>query len=101
MNAALVQWLMAPEAPGDLEVFLAQLVDRPAWHRQAACRGMGVDVFFPGRGEQLKVRAAKAICEGCAVRHECLEAALANGDLGIWGGRSERGRRGLKQGSAA
>jgi WhiB family redox-sensing transcriptional regulator len=100
MNAALVQWLMAPERP-DEDIAIEDFLRSPAWHAKAACRGMGTDAFFPSRGEVLKVRAARAVCEGCAVRQECLDAALANGDLGIWGGTSERGRRVLRRGSAA
>ena len=34
-----VQWLMTPESPS-VEEMLAGLVNRPASHRQAACRGM-------------------------------------------------------------
>jgi WhiB family redox-sensing transcriptional regulator len=42
-------------------------------------------------------REAKRVCGGCAVRSECLEAALANDErFGIWGGLSERERRRLR-----
>jgi WhiB family redox-sensing transcriptional regulator len=101
MNAAFVQWLMAPERP-DEDLAIEDFLRRPTWHARAACRGMGTDVFFPGRGEVLKVRAAKAVCDGCSVREECLDAALDGDDtLGIWGGVSERRRRGLRRGAVA
>ena len=38
------------------------------------------------------------MCDGCAVRIECLEYALENDErFGIWGGLSERERRRLKK----
>lgn len=39
---------------------------------------------------------AKALCDGCPVRLECLEAGLSE-RFGMWGGRSERARRRLRQ----
>ena len=91
-------WLMTPEAP-DVQALLAQLIERPAWHAQAKCRGMGTARFFPESGGPIK--ATTALCEGCAVRKECLSAALAAGDNhGIWGGLSARGRRVLRRGAA-
>lgn len=38
--------LMASEDVPDVEVLLEQLVSRPAWHRQAACRGARPDLFW-------------------------------------------------------
>ncbi len=68
---------------------------RPAWITQAACRGMNPDLFFPDRGED--TTQAKAVCAGCSVRAECLEAALMNMDKhGIFGGTSERERRRMR-----
>lgn len=96
MDELTLLWLMTPEAP-DVGELLAQL-RRPEWHHQAACRGMETDAFFPGRGESSD--EARAICEGCAVRKDCLSAALAAGDScwGVWGGLSNRGRRVLRRG---
>jgi WhiB family redox-sensing transcriptional regulator len=43
-------------------------------------------------------RDAKRICQGCDVKQQCLEYALANDErFGIWGGLSERERRKLKK----
>lgn len=71
------------------------LFARPEWHARAACRGVGAEVFFPERGEL--VSAAQAICEGCTVREECLEAAMAvPNTTGIWGGVTERKRRRIR-----
>lgn len=91
-------WLMAPETPS-VDELVAQLISRPAWHRRAACRGMGTDAFFPNRGESSA--AAVAVCEGCEVRSECLDAALERADThGVWAGTSARGRRVLRRGAA-
>lgn len=62
-------------------------VSAPAWHRDAACRGLDPEVFFTERGE--RTDAPKAICAGCPVRVECLEYALDNREpIGVWGGLS-------------
>ncbi|MDU5308733.1 MAG: WhiB family transcriptional regulator, partial [Varibaculum cambriense] len=43
-------------------------------------------------------REAKAVCELCEVRDECLSYALENDErFGIWGGLSERERRRLRR----
>lgn len=76
--------------PGD--VSLDELVKRPSWHRQAACRGRGTAAFFPSPGDSLA--AARAICASCPVQAECLATAVADAGLqGFWGGSSERDRR--------
>jgi len=76
---------------------LCELTRRPAWHRDAACRGH-TDLFFPIRGQATE--PAKAICATCLVRDECLAAALEMGDggpVGVWGGMSARERKKLRQ----
>lgn len=100
MDETDLRWLMTPEAP-DVDELLEELVNRPAWHRRAACRGMESDLFFPERG--VKLDKAQAVCGGCSVRSECLAAAVDAGPRtpGIWGGTSERARRVLRRGRAA
>ena len=69
---------------------------RPAWTALAACRGCAPALFFPERGEATE--AARAVCQGCPVRPECLDYALARGeDFGIWGGLSTKERRLLRR----
>jgi WhiB family redox-sensing transcriptional regulator len=73
--------------------------DRPfdpaAWMTYANCAGVDVELFFPARGAS--TAEAKAVCRACAVRQECLEYALTNGEkFGIFGGMSERERRRLR-----
>jgi WhiB family transcriptional regulator, redox-sensing transcriptional regulator len=94
---ARVESLMVPDAP-ELQTLL-DLFRRPAWHAQAACKGMGPDAFFPERGQS--TAAALAVCEGCEVRSECLSTALADPDTqGVWGGLSGTGRKVLRRGAA-
>jgi len=67
------------------------------WMQAGACRDMDTEVFFPANGDIAGVRAAKAICDGCPVKAECLDYAMASGeDFGIFGGLSARGRRRLR-----
>jgi WhiB family redox-sensing transcriptional regulator len=82
--------------PGDWPLTVDELLPRPAWHRNAACRGMGPALFFPTHGET--AAGAKAICAGCMVRPECLEEALDDETLqGIWGGTTDRERRQIRR----
>ncbi len=73
--------------------------DAGSWWKQAACRGLETDLFFPERGESTS--EAEAACSGCPVSDDCLWFALgSNGArpqrFGIWGGTSERQRRRLR-----
>lgn len=67
---------------------------REEWRDRANCLGMDSDAFFPERGETL--REAKAVCAGCQVSGECLEAGMAE-KFGIFGGLSERERRVIRR----
>jgi hypothetical protein len=91
-------WAVVMSTPGDVldQVDLAQLLRRPAWHAQAACRGMGTSLFFVDRGGD--PNPAKAICATCPVTAECAEASAD--EQGIWAGvaasrqaRAQRERR--------
>jgi WhiB family redox-sensing transcriptional regulator len=79
--------------PGDLpDPFL----QRPAWHAQAACRGMAPETFVVPIGAP--TAPARAICEGCSVRGECLSYALADPSLqGVWAGTTAQERRTMRQ----
>lgn len=72
------------------------LLERPAWHREAACRGSDPDLFFPGRGDYRATSPARQICAACPVREPCLEAGMSE-HFGTWGGMSERARRRLRR----
>ena len=67
-----------------------------AWQAEALCAQTDPEAFFPEKGGS--TRDAKRVCQGCTVRGECLEYALAHDErFGIWGGLSERERRKLKK----
>ena len=72
------------------------------WQLRAACRGPHASVFFPPprferKHERLaREAAAKAICEMCPVKDDCLEYALdIREPHGIWGALTETERRSL------
>jgi WhiB family redox-sensing transcriptional regulator len=72
------------------------------WRTRAECRGPHARAFFPpGKGERRDEKRhreddAKAICEACAVRGECLAYALSIKEPhGIWGGTTEHERRAM------
>ncbi len=69
------------------------------WRELAACAGRVDDLFFPANESDLaRVRAAKAVCEGCHVRAECLAYSIETGQTeGIWGGLTSRERRQLRR----
>ena len=92
VDRPLIGWLMSADAP-DLPS-LGDLLNRPAWHRWAACRASGPSAFFPKRGGD--GREARAICARCQVTEECLSYAVAGEDtVGIWAGTSAVQRRRL------
>lgn len=72
-----------------------------AWRLDAACRDSAPDLFFPIGATGLaldQIEAAKSVCDGCAVRTDCLAFALeTNQEAGVWGGTSEDERRHLRR----
>ena len=72
---------------------LAEL--RQPWMEKAACKGAGVDAFFP---DQNPPKEVLAICNTqCSVREECLQYAIDSCEQhGIWGGRTRSQRRRLR-----
>jgi WhiB family redox-sensing transcriptional regulator len=70
------------------------------WMAQGACHGEDPELFFPiaaGRADLPRIRAAKAICQGCAVRAQCLSYGLATRQDGIWGGTTLEERSAFRQ----
>ena len=64
-----------------------------SWMAEAACRGTPPEMWFPAPGDLLATRAAMAVCDGCSVRSDCLDHAIAAGEeQGIRGGLSEKQR---------
>ncbi|MCU1595295.1 MAG: transcription factor WhiB [Frankiales bacterium] len=63
------------------------------WTTLAACNTADPDELFVTGAAQNR---AKAVCQGCPVRTECLADALDNQvEFGVWGGMTERERRAL------
>ena len=61
------------------------------WRKQAACRGLDVEAFYPVSEDEADAAEAKAICDVCPFRQACLEHALAHREReGVWGGTTER-----------
>ena len=73
----------------------------PEWRRSAAFRGCDVELFFPvsTTGPAIdQITAAKAVCDACPVRADCLDFALVtNQEAGVWGGATEEERRRLRR----
>lgn len=63
------------------------------WAERGACRRVDPDALFVEGAAQHR---AKAVCDGCPVRTECLAHALDRRiEHGVWGGMTERDRRAL------
>ena len=70
------------------------------WAADAACRTLPKTTFYPDDPEGVAV--AKAICETCPVRTQCLETALSNREEdGVWGGLTFPERKHLARQKAA
>lgn len=75
--------------------------ETPGWVDLAACRGLDVDMFFPRRGDNRGIAAAKAVCAGCEAKDACLDDALATGEImGVRGGLSGKERQRLMRGES-
>ena len=62
------------------------------------CAEVGGDFFFPEKGQNsIEMRIARKICGGCQHKTECAEWAVANHEVGIWGGTTETTRRRLRK----
>jgi WhiB family redox-sensing transcriptional regulator len=73
-----------------------EVATRGPWMIDAACRGLAPNLFFPERGQPTET--AKGVCAECPVREDCLDYAIRTCQTyGVWGGCSERERRGLRR----
>jgi WhiB family redox-sensing transcriptional regulator len=71
------------------------------WRLDAACADVDPELFFPETGQVPQAAAAKAVCAGCAVRGQCLQAALHgpqahNDHAGIFAGTTAKERVALR-----
>jgi WhiB family redox-sensing transcriptional regulator len=70
---------------------LGDLVARPTWQADAACRDYDLNGFFP-EGTAISPETRR-VCAGCRVLTDCLTFALGKPSLrGVWAGTSERER---------
>ena len=82
-----------------LRMLAVPISDERPWVVFSSCRDADPDLFFPTTREE--TQQALAICASCPVRPECLEYALeARERFGIWGGVTEKRRKGLQRPSA-
>ncbi len=73
----------------------------PAWTDQALCAEVGGDLWFSDDRESCE--PAKRVCRARPVRAECLDYALASGEVwhGVFGGLSPRERQAERKRRAA
>jgi WhiB family redox-sensing transcriptional regulator len=76
---------------------MSRMTDFCEWWELAACQSADPELFFPVSEtgpDVAQVARAKAICQQCSVRQDCLEYAISTRQVhGVWGGMSERERR--------
>lgn len=70
------------------------------WVDQAACRDYDTEQWFPNKGTRPVL--ALDVCNNlCPVRQQCLDYAVTNKIReGVWGGRTDRQRRGDRSDAA-
>lgn len=78
-----------------MSIAVIDLLDQD-WRAEALCADADPELFFsPGAFEH---KIAKGICRLCSVRKQCLRYALeVPVDHGVWGGLTERERRGYRR----
>ncbi len=83
----------------DLAKVIEASPDLP-WLDRAACGSLGleqIDLFFVSAGKSLS-KEAKALCQGCPVRRDCLDHAYSRGITGgYFGGVSPAQRKKLSR----
>jgi len=68
------------------------------WRRDAACRDLDIDIFFPFDEMEGASLEAKEICETCPVVDTCLQYSLATNQAeGVWGGLDANERRRMRR----
>ena len=66
------------------------------WRERAACRDVDPELFYPV--SETDDGPAKAICDRCPVRPQCLNRAIETGEaFGVWGGTNPRERKKIRE----
>jgi WhiB family redox-sensing transcriptional regulator len=74
----------------------------PWWMDLALCAEVDPELFFPEKGRNDLVRAAKRVCAACPVTSRCLNFAfLIGADCGIFGGTTPEERMTMLRGRRA
>lgn len=65
------------------------------------CSTTDPEIYFPDKGNAgqglAEIKMAKRICNSCPYKIECLSWAVANDEIGIWGGTTQKERRVLRR----
>lgn len=73
------------------------LLGDTSWMQHAACIDIFPEVFFPkSENHSTEVGMAKTVCRTCPVRDQCLQFAIDNLVIGIWGGTTTEERQQLR-----
>lgn len=73
---------------------------------EPACSTVDPELFFPQEIEISNIKviskysnlgAAKKICSSCPLRIKCLEYAIKNHEIGVWGGTTESQRDDIRK----
>lgn len=67
------------------------------WRKQAACKNLPTEWWFPDVGGEGGMERAVEICKTCPVKEPCLEWAIAHEDNGIWGATTPLQRKKLRK----
>ena len=75
---------------------MIEILPAPEWFKEARCRGLKPDMFFPTSGRPNF--SVTSLCESCPVQQDCLNYALEHDELeGIWGGLGKKDRVRLRR----
>lgn len=74
----------------------------PDFHAKgpASCTTGDPEIFFTEADDpdhRKNTAVAKAICERCVYKTECLEWAMESREIGVWGGTSDMDRRMMRR----
>lgn len=86
-----------PRETEGIYLFISEIfpIVREDWVDKALCSEVDSEMFFPEPGDV--GFEAKRICRLCPVRVECGQWADANGEKGIWAGKSDKERRRIRR----
>ena len=74
-------------------------IEAPYFDGTQPCVGIGPELFFPDDpAEAIKLKVlVKPLCDSCSFKLACLQWALDNDEVGIWGGTTDRDRKELRR----